>query len=123
MKVSEGWWNSFRRRHPQLTLRTAEPVSFARLMGTRPKILERYFDLLEHTFNEYDLHNNPCSIFYMDETGMPLNPVVSKVIASKGTRNPVATTTGDKSQITVVMLLDMPCHLWLYLIEQSFRLN
>jgi hypothetical protein len=100
--ISEGWWYSFKRRHPQLTLRTAEPVSYARLLGTRREILERYFDLLELTFNEYDFHNNPCSIFNMDETGMPLNPIAPKVVVPKGTKNPMAATTGDKSQITVV---------------------
>ena len=41
VKVSSGWWSSFRQRHPQLTLRTAEPVSLAHASGTKPEILER----------------------------------------------------------------------------------
>jgi hypothetical protein len=47
VKVTEGWWSSFRRRHPQLVLRTAEPVSRIRHVGTTPEILNNYFDLLE----------------------------------------------------------------------------
>jgi hypothetical protein len=81
VKVTEGWWSSFRRRHPQLVLRTAEPVSRIRHVGTTPEILNNYFDLLEETFTEYDLHTQPASIFNMDETGMPLNPVCPKVVS------------------------------------------
>ena len=102
IRISEGYWSSFRHRHPQLTLRVAEPVSYIRLLGTRPEIIERYFDLLKHTFDQYNLHDSPCSIFNMDETGMPLNPVSPKVVACKEAKHPVASTTGDRSQITVV---------------------
>ena len=102
VKVSSGWWSSFHQRHPQLTLRTAEPVSLARASGTRPEILERYFNLLEKTLDELEIHSKPCQIFNMDETGMQLDPLAPKVIAKKGSRHPVATTSGDKSQITVV---------------------
>ena len=38
----------------------------------------------------------------MDETGMPLDPLAPKVVAKRGTKHSVATTTGDKLRITVV---------------------
>ena len=101
VEVSLGWWTAFRRRHPHLALRTAEPVLYARSIGTRPEIICRYLDLLEKTLIENDLLQ-PCNIFNMDETGMPLDPIAPKVLAKKGTKHPVSTTTGDKSQITVV---------------------
>lgn len=100
--VSLGWWASFSHRHPQLTLRKAEPVSVARALGTRAEIIQRYFDLLEKTLLQYDLLEKPASIFNMDETGLSLDPGGPKVIGKKGTKHPVSTTTGDKSQITVV---------------------
>ena len=102
VNVSLGWWNSFRRRHSQLTVRTAEPVSYARSIGTRPEIISRYFDLLEDTLVENGLLEKPRQIFNMDETGMPLDPLAPKVICRKGAKHPVSTTTGDKTQITVV---------------------
>ena len=27
--VSDGWWDQFKKRHPELTLRVAAPLSFA----------------------------------------------------------------------------------------------
>ena len=98
LEVSLGWWMAFRRKHPHLALRTAEPVSYARSIGTRPEIICRY---LEKTLIENDLLHQPCNIFNMDETGMPLDPIAPKVLAIKGIKHPVSTTTGDKSQITV----------------------
>ena len=32
--VSNGWWESFRRRHPHLTLRTVEKLSYSRFIAT-----------------------------------------------------------------------------------------
>lgn len=100
--VSEGWWASFRRRHPNLSLRMPEEVSHARRIGTKPELISKYFDLLEDTLYENDLIDQPCSIFNMDETGMPLDPSPPKVICIRGSKHPVCTTSGDKSQITVV---------------------
>ena len=43
VRVSHGWWDSFRRRHPTLTLRTASPLSYARTVGSDPNIIAKYF--------------------------------------------------------------------------------
>ena len=85
-----------------MTLRTTKPVSYICSVGTRHDIISRYFDLLEETLIENNLIEKPCNIFNMDETGMPLDPLAPKVVAKRGTKHPVATTTGDKSRITVV---------------------
>ena len=46
-----------------IELRTSEPVSYARSIGTRPEIISRYFDLLEDTLVENGLLEKPCQIF------------------------------------------------------------
>ena len=42
VKVSYGWWESFRKRHPTITLCTASPF---RIVGSDPSIIARYFVL------------------------------------------------------------------------------
>ena len=74
VQVSHGWWESFRRRHPNLSLRTASPLSYARIVGSDPNIIGRYFDLLERTLTDNSFVEKPSQIFNLDETGMPLNP-------------------------------------------------
>ena len=47
--ITSGWWSSFKNRHPQLTLRKATPLSYARANAQDPAIFEQYFNLLENT--------------------------------------------------------------------------
>ena len=104
VQVSHGWWESFRRRHPNLSLRTASPLSYARVVGSDPNIIGRYFDLLERTLTDNSLVEKPSQIFNLDETGMPLNPAPPRLVAARGMQNPSAIGSGDKSQITACML-------------------
>ena len=101
-QITHGWWASFCQRHPNLTLRIAAPLSQARAIATDSVMFEQYFDSLEKTYDEYNLHSQPGLIFNMDETGMPLNPTAPKGIFVCKNRNPVAISSGDKTQITVV---------------------
>ena len=100
--VTHGWWEGFKKRHPQLSLRTAAPVSYARGMASNPDVLGNYFDLLERTLLENDLLEKPAQIFNTDETGMPLDPSPPLVVARCGQKHTSAVASGDKSQIAVL---------------------
>ena len=102
VRVSHGWWDSYRRRHPNLTLSTASPLSYARVMGSDPTVIRKYYDLLERTLSDNHLLDKPAQIFNLDETGMPLNPSPPLLVATRGLKNPSAVGSGDKSQITVL---------------------
>ena len=99
--VTNGWWESFRHRHPNLTLRSTVPLSVARAKASDPEMLSRYFDLLEQTIQENGLTGKPGQILNMDESGMPLDAKSPKVVATKGS-SVSAVGSGDKTQITVV---------------------
>ena len=79
--VTIGWWDSFRRRHPSLSVRNPEQVFHVRAMCTSPEALDHYFDILEETLYQSDLSSKPCQIYNCDKTGMPLDPAPPKVIA------------------------------------------
>ena len=55
VSLSPGWWQSFKKRHPTLTLRSAAPLSYARAVCSSPEILSQYYDLLEKTLVGNDL--------------------------------------------------------------------
>ena len=97
--VSNGWWESFHKRHPILSLRSAEKVSYARLVATDPQIIS---SLLEQTLSEYNLFESPAQIFNCDETGIPLEHTPPSVIGIKGQKHPRSLTTGNKRNITVM---------------------
>ena len=100
--VTSGWWLYFCHRHPNLTLRTPAPLSKARHDASNPETVVRYFDLLEQTMVENDLLDKPGQIYNVDESGMPFSPRPVKYIFRRGVKDPVAPSSGDKSQITIV---------------------
>ena len=101
-EVTSGWWESFCRRNPSMTLRAAAPLSKARFVATDPEVINRYFDLLEETLERSVLEDKPAQVFNMDETGMPLDPKSMKCVAPRGAKTVLAPSSGDKTQITVV---------------------
>ena len=84
VKVTSGWWESFRRRHPEVKLQTAERVAYVRLVSSSSAILDRYYDLLWSILEENDLTDKPCLIFNVDESRMPLDPAALKVVVPCG---------------------------------------
>ena len=99
--VSTGWWGSFQRRHPDVTIRRAEHVSYARAVSSSPEIIDHYYNVLEQTLVDNELQSSPSQVFNMDETGMPLEPDLPHVIAAKGEKHVSCITTGNKAQVTV----------------------
>ena len=83
-KVSNGWWQKFLKRHPQLTLRTPATLAYSRVQASDRDSLDAYFDILEETLEENKLTSQPCLIFNIDETGLSLNPPPLKTIHVKG---------------------------------------
>ena len=99
--VTNGWWESFRRRHPDLTLRMATPLSLPRAKASDPETMSRYFDLHEQTLQENGLMGKPGQIFNLDESVMPLDAKSLKVVSRKGVAVS-AVGSGYKTQIIVV---------------------
>ena len=102
MTVTHGWWISFKRRHPVIALRVSEPLANVRVLCSTSDVVEKYFDLLKNTLLSNDLYEKPCQIFYCDETGLPLTPHHPKVVVPKGIKHPIAMSSGDRSQVTVL---------------------
>ena len=102
VEISNGWWESFKKRNPKLILRLASPLSYARAIASDRDTLDCYYNLLEKTLLENGLSENPCNIFNCDETGMPLDSTGLRIVVEIGVKNPVHINSGCKSQITVL---------------------
>ncbi len=102
VKVTNGWWESFKRRHKDLKLRTAEPLSYARMTSSSPTVFDNHYDLLESTLTENSLKDKPCQVFNADESGMPLDPPSLKVVVPCGAKHSQVISTGNKAQVTVL---------------------
>ena len=100
--MSSRWWESFRRRHPEVKLQTAERVAYVRLVSSSSAILDRYYDLLWSTLEENDLTDKPCLIFNVDESRMPLDPAALKVVAPCGIRHSRMVSTGTGNSCSML---------------------
>ena len=67
MHVSEKWWQLFRKRHPDLSLRKTEAFGKGRSSLTI-ETLTQHFRRLEVTSSSFGFH--PALIFNADETGV-----------------------------------------------------
>lgn len=96
--VSDGWWDKFMKRHPNLSLRSGDSTANVRMEA----LSKQNFHLLKTVYDRYDFYAHPEAIYNMDETGMPLEPRPPKVVASRGQKKVRYRTSGTKAQITVI---------------------
>ena len=101
-KVSHGWWMRFCKRWPELRLRKGNSFPIVRDQATNSMVFKNYFDLLGETLMKYGLKDKPSQIYNCDESGMPLEHRMPKIIAAKGTKKVRQCTSGSKTQITIL---------------------
>ena len=68
--ISSGWWDGFKRRHPQVSLCMAEHLASNRASSCTPDVLNNYFDLLEKTIHDNDLQS-PIRYSIVTRLGCP----------------------------------------------------
>ncbi len=100
--VSHGWWERFRQRHKQLSLRMGESLSHKRAIAMSPEVFDKYFDLLEETLQANKLNDKPALIFNCDESGVPLSHRPGKRVAARGQKHVHALTSDTKTHVTVL---------------------
>ena len=101
--VTGGWWQSYRKRHPKLSLKTAVPLSYNRAKASDTSVLKKYYDMLYKCLDDGGILNKPAAIYNCDESGLPLNPTCHKVVDKAGSRNPSCVTGNGKEQYTVLV--------------------
>lgn len=83
--------------------RKAEGLSSARSEEMSREHVANYFRLLMTTMREEELFNKPENIWNMDKTGLQLNNVASKVLATKGSKPVWSITSSEKGEIITVI--------------------
>jgi len=100
--ISDGWFRHFLERQPQFTLRKGDCTAFVRISAMQNKeALDSYFRELKCIFDEHKLLDKPENIYNV-ENGMPLDHRAPRIVAKKGQNKVRYTTSGNKSQVTVV---------------------
>ena len=63
--VTHGWWESFCRRHAEITLRVTAPLSQARAKATDISVINKYFDTYRAPFPSRACRSSKPSLIYV----------------------------------------------------------
>ena len=105
-KMSTGltnrWWNLFIKRWPELSLWKGDSFAVVCEHASSCEVFESYFNLLDDVLTKNMLKDKPGQIYNCDESGMPLQHKIPKVMSTKGTKKVHQVSFGNKTQITVL---------------------
>lgn len=102
MCAGRKWFKNFLRRNSELSMRSAQGTSVARIKGFNKKSVEDFFSILEA---EYEKHNYPANrIFNCDETGLTIvQSKIPKVLARKGKKQIGSLTSAERGSLVTVV--------------------
>ena len=101
-KAGKDWFDGFRKRHPELTIRKPEKLTTTRARMVNPVILKNYFDDLNTLLGSLSLADQPVKIWNCDETGKQFEHDPVKKIAQRGSRSVLGRTTSNRTNITIM---------------------
>ena len=96
------WWLLFKKRHPQISLCSPEPLQLCRIKCCTAEAICEWFTDFDQFLQVHDLKDKPSRIWNADEAGFPLCPKTGKVLAVRNARNVYCATGDSKEQITTL---------------------
>lgn len=97
--ATDSWMRAFRKRHPQLALRTPEACSLSRATSFNPTNVNKYFDNLDEVYSRHENFANGTRVYNLDETATTTVQVSAKVIAEKGARQFSKATSAERGTL------------------------
>ncbi|XP_053403175.1 uncharacterized protein LOC128558284 [Mercenaria mercenaria] len=106
-KPGKDWFYAFRRRHPDLSERSAMCLGHHRSVVNMAMIQGWFDGLVEHLQSEVQdyqsLLKDPRRLFNCEQSGFPLCLKTRKVLAERGARHVYHVSSSNKQQITVMV--------------------
>lgn len=100
--AGKGWFKNFKLRHPNMTLRSPEPTSVARVKGFNREAVNRFYSLLEEVVEKHNI--GPDMIFNMDETGLHTTSTKPpKVLSTYGKKQVGVVSSNERGVLTTVI--------------------
>ena len=100
--AGRAWFDGFRSRNPNLTIRIAQPLSYSRATAANKEIVD-FFAKLGAIYARLNLLSKPMQIFNVDETGISVVHKTGRVITQLGRKNVWSVTSGEKGKTHTVI--------------------
>lgn len=102
------WLRGFLTRHPQLSIRTPQAISAARVKGFNAENVAQFFDIFEKEMEKINF--SPHRLFNVDETGITVvQHKQSKIIGLKGKKQVCAITSQERGKLVTVVTAMNAC--------------
>ena len=96
------WFAAFQSRHPNLTLRKPESLSYVRAKAVNPVTIQDFFAKLGALYARLNLLSKPMQVYNVDESGLNITQHKGKVVADikrRGVHRVVASEKGRNHTI------------------------
>ena len=101
--AGRAWFEGFQRRHPKLTMRKPQPLSYCRAASANQETINDFFGKLGAMYGRLNLISKPMQIYNADETGISIVHKPGKVVAELGHRNVYALTSAERGKTHTVL--------------------
>jgi len=83
-KITQGWWMKFCKGWPEIRLHKDDSFPLVQDQMANHSVFKLYFDLLDETLRKHGLKDKPSQIYNCDESGIPLEHKLPKIVAPRG---------------------------------------
>ena len=101
--AGRAWFDGFRSRNPNLTMRISQPLSYSRATAANKDIIDDFFAKMGAIYAHLNLLSKPMQIYNVDETGISVVHKAGKVITQVGRKNVWSVTSAEKGKTHTVM--------------------
>lgn len=102
-RPGRAWFEAFKKRHPEITIRAAQSLEACREDATEEDLRDWFTTVRTYLERKNLLNIDPSRVWNCDETSLALNPKPSKVLAEKGAAVVYQTIEGsDKDNLSVL---------------------
>ena len=101
--AGRAWFDGFRSRNPNLSMRISQPLSYSRATNANKETVDDFFAKLGALYARLNLLSKPMQIFNVDETGISVVHKTGKVITQIGRKNVWSITSAEKGKTHTVI--------------------
>ncbi|XP_065658828.1 uncharacterized protein LOC136083360 [Hydra vulgaris] len=98
--AGEDWFNGFMKRHPELSIKCAQPTSFARATSFNEANVKLFFENYEKVLDKHKFE--PKDIYNVNETGVTTVQKKCKIVTKSGSHQVGALTSAKRGYLVTV---------------------